>query len=122
MEEKNIKSSSHFPSRADVYIEMQLNDVMLFSVNHFIAIKELLIENDDLTHIVTKIGFIALNIDKEKLTTDPILEKNRGIELDPYIFANVVAKVDRNIDNYDLMALNIIAQIYDFVKKYIVFH
>lgn len=105
-----------------VYIRMSLNDIVVFNQDHFFAVRNAIQKYEDLTHIITDIGFIAANIDKEKLYLNKVLDRNDDTKLDPYVFACIVAKIDRDKESLDLMASNVLLQIDAFIKKYVVLH
>lgn len=103
--------------KGSVYVKMQLNDILLYTQDHFKAVRHLIEQHDDLTHIITTIGFVSCNMDKLKLFKD-----KPETPLDLYIFADIVAKIDREQDGYDLMASNILLQIDKFIKQYVMLH
>ncbi len=129
MELKNINNNKEETIKQDntldegaVYIRMALNDIVVFNQDHFFTVRDVIQKHKDLTHIISDIGFIAANIDKEKLFLNKVLERDENTKLDPYVFACVVAKIDREQENVDLMASNVLLQIDAFIKKYVMLH
>jgi hypothetical protein len=117
LEQIELSSESNEMAKGSVYVKMQLNDVLLYTQQHFYAIRNLIEQHDDLTHIITTIGFISCNMDKSKLFKD-----KKETPLDLYVFADVITEIDRQQDGYDLMSSNILLQIDKFVKQYIMLH
>ena len=114
--------SSNSTEVGDLYTEMSLPDKLLFTIDHFETVKKLIIDYEDLTHIVTNISFMNTSIDKYKLIKDNKLENNKENITNPYIFATVVTKINRDLDGYDLITSNILLKIQDYIKKYILYH
>lgn len=100
-----------------VYVKMQLNDILLYTKDHFQAVRSLIEKHEELTHIITTIGFVSCNMDKSKLFKD-----KPETPLDLYVFADIVAKIDREQNGYDLMTSNILLQLDKFIKQYIMLH
>ena len=121
-QEKNLTDSL---KEGQACIEMSLNDVMVYTQEHFNVVKDLIIKHEELTHILTKVAFREINIDKGKVVKDKDFTPNNSTNepiSDPYVIATVMTPIHREIDDINLVVCNVFLQIHDFTKQYIRFH
>lgn len=102
-----------------VYIQMQLDDILLFTEQHFSDIRTLIVQHKDLTHILTTISFNPYTINKAKFFKN---KKNTQLNIYTYIFVDIVAEIDRSCKDVNIMTANVLLQIYKLIKNFVVVH
>lgn len=101
--------------------EMVMNDVPLFTQEHYNVIKQLIEESDTLTHIGTRILFRHSSVDKDKVSKDESLPEGTSITAGFQYDVTVLTRINRDLSTH-LSACDIIEKIFNYIKPSILFH
>lgn len=101
--------------------EMIMGDVPLFTQNHYETIKQLIAENETLTHIGTRIYFRQSSIEQSKVANGEQVEGSYKLDDFFYYDVTVMTRINRDLSLH-LSACDIIEKIFVFIKPSLKYH
>jgi len=101
--------------------EVTLNDSLLFTEPHYNVIRDLIAEDNTLTHIGTRIFFRHSSVDKTKVSKDTSHPDGCTIDAEFQYDVTVMVRVNHDL-NVNLVANDILTKIYTFIKPSLLFH